>query len=217
MIDLDWANVSVARVSAGDNVWPSLCQRDDRVSEGRKPDNVIVDCLVILRRPSVREILFAEINLLPFKPKVDDPKLMTPALFLAESMGLRERISDIGIEDRISYTPESNTLFLNFAGMRVKTLDDLERIKEAVYATLKPLGRRVISIVNYDSFWVDPEIADKYMDLVRYVEANYYLKVSRYTTSGFMRIKLSRGLEERHITSRVVQNYVEATKSLKDQ
>jgi len=55
------------------------------------------------------------------------------------------------------------------------------------------------------------------MDLVRYVEANYYLKVSRYTTSGFMRIKLSRGLEERDITSRVVQNYVEATKSLKDQ
>ena len=81
---------------------------------------------------------------------------------------------------------------------------------------LKPLNKRVISIVNYDSFWVDPEIADKYMDLVRHVEANYYLKVSRYTTNGFMRIKLSRGLEERKITSNVMHDYVEATKSLSD-
>jgi len=193
--------------------------------EGRAVLYVTERCVFALREDGLELIEVAPgidmktqiLDLLPFKPKVDDPKLMTPALFLAESMGLRERISDIGIEDRISYTPESNTLFLNFAGMRVKTLEDLDRIKEAVDATLKPLGRRVISIVNYDSFWVDPEIADKYMDLVRYVEANYYLKVSRYTTSGFMRIKLSRGLEERHITSRVVQNYVEATKSLKDE
>jgi propionate CoA-transferase len=85
-----------------------------------------------------------------------------------------------------------------------------------VEATLKPLGRRVVSIVNYDSFWVDPEISDKYMDLVRYVEDNYYLKVSRYTTNGFMRIKLSRGLEERRVTSDVVQSYIEAKKSLEE-
>ncbi len=129
-------------------------------------------------------------------------------------MGLRESISDIHIEDRISYNAETNTLFLDFAGMRVKTVADLDRIKEAVDATLKPLKRRVISIVNYESFWVDPEISDEYMDLVRYVEANYYERVSRYTTNGFMRIKLSRGLEERHITSDVVQSYVEAKESL---
>lgn len=153
---------------------------------------------------------------LPFKPNVYDVKLMASTLFLPDAMGLRESISDIHIEDRISYTPQTNTLFLNFAGMRVNSLEDIERIKVAVEAKLKPIGRRVVSIVNYDSFWVDPEVADKYMDLVRYVEDNYYLRVSRYTTNGFMRIKLSRGLEERQITSNVVQNYVEATKSLSE-
>lgn len=155
------------------------------------------------------------LDLLPFKPMVCDPKPMTSALFRPEAMGLRERMSDIGIEDRISYIPQTNTLFLNFSGMRVNTLDDLDRIKVAVEAVLKPLGRRVVTIVNYDSFWVDPEISNKYLDLVRYVEAKYYLKVSRYTTNGFMRIKLSRGLEERHITSSVAKSYVEATESLK--
>ncbi len=152
---------------------------------------------------------------LPFKPIVFDPKTMNPSLFRPEIMGLRETMNDIGIEDRITYNMQTNTLFLDFAGMRVKTGEDLERITLAVEAILKPLGRRVVAIVNYDSFWVDPEIADRYLDLVQYVEDNYYLKVSRYTTSGFMRIKLSRGLQERQVTSNVVQNYVEATGSLK--
>jgi propionate CoA-transferase len=151
---------------------------------------------------------------LPFEPIVRDPKPMEKALFHPEPMGLRERISDIGIEDRISYTPETNTLFLDFSGMRVNTREDLDRIKAAVEATLDPLGRRVMSIVNYDSFWVDPEIADGYLDLVRHVESSYYLKVSRYTTNGFMRIKLSRGLEERQITSTLAKTWVEATESL---
>ncbi|MDH3713072.1 MAG: hypothetical protein OET44_04390 [Gammaproteobacteria bacterium] len=79
---------------------------------------------------------------------------------------------------------------------------------------MKPLDRRVIPIVNYDSFWVDPEIAGKYMDPVCYVEDNYYLKVSCCTTNGFIRIKLSRGLDKRRITLRVVHNYPEATKAL---
>ena len=53
------------------------------------------------------------------------------------------------------------------------------------------------------------------MDLVRYVERNYYEKVSRYTTNGFMRIKLSRGLEARKVTSNVMQSYVEASATFK--
>ena len=82
---------------------------------------------------------------------------------------------------------------------------------------MKPLGRRVVSIVNYDSFWVSPDIAEAYLDLVRYVETNYYLKVSRYTTNGFMRIKLSRGLEERRVTSGVVRDYAAASGAVTDQ
>jgi len=193
--------------------------------EGRAVLYVTERCVFALREDGLELVEVAPgvdiqsdiLELLPFEPKVEDPRPMESSLFHSETMGLRETISDIQIEDRISYNEQTNTLFLNFAGMRVKSQDDLDRIKEAVEATLKPLGRRVISIVNYDSFWVDPDIADKYMDLVHYVEANYYLKVSRYTTNGFMRIKLSRGLEQRRITSHVAQSYVEARKSLNEE
>ncbi len=192
--------------------------------EGHAIHYITERCVFALREDGLELIEIAPgvdlqkdiLDLLPFKPIIFDPKPMASALFQTGLMGLRERISDIRIEDRISYTPQTNTLFLDFAGMRVNTPQDIERIKVAVEAVLKPIGRRVVSIVNYDSFWVDPEVADQYMDLVRYVEATYYLKVSRYTTNGFMRIKLSRGLEERHITSSVMHSYVEATESLKD-
>jgi propionate CoA-transferase len=191
--------------------------------EGRSVLYVTERCVFALRDEGLELIEFAPgIDLektilaqLPFKPIVNDPKLMAAALFKEDRMGLRERLSDIRIEDRISYSPQTNTLFLDFAGMRVRTEADIERIKVAVEGTLKPIGRRVVTIVNYDSFWVDPDMADKYLDLVRYIENNYYLKVSRYTTNGFMRIKLTRGLEERQVTSGVARSYVEAAKSFK--
>lgn len=190
--------------------------------EGRPILYVTERCVFALRRDGLELVEVAPgvdmdrdiLAQLPFTAIVRDPKPMASALFQPESMGLRESISDIRIEDRIGYNADTNTLFLDFAGMRVKTREDLDRIKTAVEAILKPIGNRVISIVNYDSFWVDPEISDEYMDLVRYVEDNYYLKVSRYTTNGFMRIKLSRGLEERRITSNVAHNYVEATQAM---
>jgi propionate CoA-transferase len=193
--------------------------------EGRSVLYVTERCVFALRDEGLELIEFAPgIDLektilaqLPFKPIVNDPKLMAAALFKEDRMGLRERLSDIRIEDRISYSPQTNTLFLDFAGMRVRTEADIERIKVAVEGTLKPIGRRVVTIVNYDSFWVDPDMADKYLDLVRYIENNYYLKVSRYTTNGFMRIKLTRGLEERQVTSGVARSYVEAAKSFKNE
>ncbi len=151
---------------------------------------------------------------MPFRPIVDDPAVMDAALFRAAPVGLRDRMLDIRIEDRISYDAETNTLFLNYAGMRVRTEDDLDRIKRAVDATLEPLGKRVNSIVNYDSFSADDDIIERYLDLVRYVEKKYYLKVSRYTTSGFMRLKLGAELEKREVSSHVFETRREARNHL---
>ncbi|MDE0810921.1 MAG: hypothetical protein OSB69_16600 [Alphaproteobacteria bacterium] len=64
--------------------------------------------------------------------------------------------------------------------------------------------------VNYDSFWTGLEIADQYLDLEWYVEERDYLKGSRYTTTGFTRIKLSQSFGNRSITADIVQNYVGA-------
>jgi len=139
---------------------------------------------------------------------------MDVAIFLPQPMGLRERMLDIHIDDRLSYDATTNTVFMNYAGMRVKDKADIDTIIAAVDRLLGPLRRRVNSIVNYDGFTIDDEAVGDYMDAVRYVEQTYYLKVSRYTNSGFMRLKLGQELEKRRLSSRVFETGREARRIL---
>jgi propionate CoA-transferase len=153
---------------------------------------------------------------MPFAPQVNEPVEMDASIFDPEPMGLRDRFLDIHIDDRISYDAQKNTLFLNFAGMRVRNEADLAAIKEAVDGVLEPLGKRVYSIVNYERFVADDDIMDKYMDLVKYVEEKYYISVSRYTNSGFLRLKLGKELGKRKVSSTVYESGEEARSHLTD-
>jgi propionate CoA-transferase len=151
---------------------------------------------------------------LPFRPVVDAPRVMDPAMFLPEAMGLRERLLEMHLDERVRYDPSTNTLFLNFAGLRVRTASDVRRIVEVVDATLAPVGRRVNAIVNYESFAADPEVLDVYADAVKYVEERYYLKVSRYSTSAFLRLRLGQELGKRRVDARVYESHQQARRHL---
>jgi len=151
---------------------------------------------------------------LPFRPRVDFTAPMDAAIFRPAPMGLRERMLDIHIDERLTYDAESNTVFMNYAGMRVKHADDVATIIAAVDKLLEPLGKRVNSIVNYEGFTVDDEAMDAYMDAVHYVENKYYLKVSRFTNSGFLRMKLGKELQRRNVSARVFETRQEAERNL---
>lgn len=154
------------------------------------------------------------LQLLPFVPEIIGPVEMDHTIFRDEPMGLRERLLDIRIEDRLSYDADTNTVFMNYSGMRVRTPEDIAQIRTAVDNLLKPLDRKVYAIVNYDSFEADPEVLDAYMDLVGYVENRYYVDVSRYTTSSFMRLKLGAELGHRKVSSHVFETRSEARAAL---
>lgn len=139
------------------------------------------------------------LDLLPFEPIVGEVQSMDPTIFIDEPMGLRARLFDIHISDRLSYDETTNTVFMDYAGMRVRTREDVEDIVAAVDGILGPLGRRVNSVVNYDRFAVDPEVEDDYFEAVRYVQDAYYLSVRRYAGDAFERLKLSHELEKRHV------------------
>ena len=141
------------------------------------------------------------LDLLPFEPIINNVQPMDAAIFRDEPMGLRNRLFDIHIEDRLSYDPDANTVFMDYSGMRVRSVEDLTAIKEAVDGLLGPLGRRVYSVVNYDKFAVDPELEDGYFDLVSYVQETYYLGVRRYTGDAFERLKLANELEKHDVES----------------
>jgi propionate CoA-transferase len=151
---------------------------------------------------------------LPFRPRVSGPAVMDAAIFLSKPMGLRERMLDIRIDERLSYDPVTNTVFMNYAGMRVRHAEDVATIVAAVDRLLEPLEKRVNSIVNYEGFTVDDDAMEAYMDAVRYVEKKYYLKVSRFTNSGFLRIKLGKELEKREVSAQVFETRQEAERNI---
>jgi len=150
---------------------------------------------------------------LPFRPVVSQPVEMASAIFQPRPMGLRDRILDINIDDRLHYDAATNTVFMNYSGMRVRREEDIRTIVAAVDRLLGPLGRRVNSIVNYEGFTVDDDAMAAYMDAVKYVEQTYYLKVSRFTNSGYLRLRFAKELEQRQLTSRVFETRHEADRA----
>ncbi len=129
-----------------------------------------------------------------FQPIAKDVRPMDPRIFHPEPMGLRDRMLNLDLTDRLAYDPERHTLFLNFEGLHVRRPEDVTAIREAVANLCEQIGRRVAVVVNYDGFRLDQEVADAYAEMVRSLEDAFYTRVSRYTTSAFMRVKLGQVL-----------------------
>jgi propionate CoA-transferase len=142
-----------------------------------------------------------------FRPIVKDVRPMDPRIFRPEPMELRERMLDLDLTDRLAYDPERNIVFLNFEGVHVRRPEDVAAIREAVAALCQQIGRRVSVVVNYDAFQLDQEVADDYAEMVRSLEEAFYTRVSRYTTSAFMRVKLGQ------VLTRTVRPHIFESKS----
>src|SRR3974390_2314904 len=122
---------------------------------------------------------------------------MDARIFRHEPMGLRDDLLSIPLDQRFTYDPQQNLFFVNFERLSVHNRADIRAIVKTVEQKLTPLGHRVYAIVNYDNFSILPELLDDYSAMVRSLVDRFYSGVSRYTTSGFLRIKLGEELERR--------------------
>jgi propionate CoA-transferase len=123
-----------------------------------------------------------------FRPLVSASlKLMDARIFRPSAMGLRDDILFLPLPQRVRYDAERDVFFINFEGLEVKTAADIENIRLTVAQNLAPLKRKVPAIVNYDNFAIAPELMDDYIAMVRDLTDRFYSRVTRYTTSTFMR------------------------------
>jgi propionate CoA-transferase len=150
---------------------------------------------------------------LGFEPVIDEPRAMDPRLFLPEVMGLKEEMLSMSLVDRIHYDQSTNTIFLNMAGLRIRTHKDVQDIRDAVESRMSAIGKRFHAVVNYDNFVIDEDVVDEYADLVKHVEDTYYLSVHRYTTSAFLRLKLGKELGRRNLSTRIYETAEEAQRT----
>jgi propionate CoA-transferase len=144
------------------------------------------------------------------------PRLMDARLFGSEPMGLREHLLEIPLARRLTYDADSNALFINFEHFSVRTAQDVEDIRRHVANKLAGIGKKVYAIVNYDDFSLAQELVDDYAAMVKGLLEAYYWDVTRYTTSGFLRMKLGDALERRGVAPHIYESSDEALKHLHD-
>jgi propionate CoA-transferase len=153
--------------------------------------------------------------MMDFEPIIEGtPRLMDARIFRSEPMGLKNDLLTLRLEDRLVYDPDHNLFFVNFEGLTVNTPELVNDIRAAVEHTLKPVGRKVHAIVNYDNFRILPELVDEYIDMVKYLLEHYYTGATRYTTSTFLRMKLGEALQERNVAPHIYESHEEAHRAL---
>ena len=115
---------------------------------------------------------------------------------------------------RFEYDAEKNILFLNFGKLEVETLADLKRMQENVERLCAPLETRLFAIVSCDAFSLQRDVEDAYLEMVRDVVKRFYLSVTRYTTSSFVRANLGPALGGRNVVPHVHEAELETLKNL---
>jgi propionate CoA-transferase len=149
--------------------------------------------------------------LMDFKPAIPrEPQRMDARIFRDGVMDLRNDMLAIPMRQRFTYDDQQDLFFVNLERFVVRSSADIKAIEKGAEAELTPLGRRVYAIVNYDNFSIPPELLDEYSDMVRLLTERYYSGVSRYTTSGFLRIKLGEALEGRGLAPHIFESADEA-------
>lgn len=150
-----------------------------------------------------------------FAPIVRSPRLMDRRIFAIEPMGLRDQLLDVPVEQRLIYDPDSGIFFVNFEGFSVRSPAEIERIRTLVAERLAPLGRKVHAIVNYENFSILPELLDAYSAMVADLSDGFYITATRYTTSGFLRVKLGDALRRREVAPHIYETANEARAHLR--
>jgi propionate CoA-transferase len=149
-----------------------------------------------------------------FEPLIEGtPRLMDLRLFTASTMGLEGDLLAVPVQARASYDADSETFFLNLAGLRVRSGADIEALREAIEAVLRPLGKKVRSVVNYDGFDIVPELIDAYAQTLKTLNDTYHTHVLRYTTSAFMRMKFGDALKAHGIAAHIYGSHAAALRA----
>ena len=149
-----------------------------------------------------------------FVPLMRSVQPMDARLFQTEPMQLRKNLVGIAFDARFSFNTELNTLFINFEYFEVKTLERVKAIEDKVEQLLAPLHRRVHAVVNYEGFVLDREVEDAWAECVQRLVARFYDRVTRYTTSAFLRAKLGNALASRQVAAHIFETQAEARAAL---
>jgi propionate CoA-transferase len=150
-----------------------------------------------------------------FAPIVLNPQPMDPRIFQPEIMNLRDTFLDLPMESRFEYDPDQNLFFVNFEGLSVDTIDQVNSVGRLVREHLKNTPGKVYAIVNYDNFTILPELIEPYSKMVKGLIDEKYSGVTRYTASAFLRMKLGEAFGDAKSSANIYVTAEEARERLR--
>jgi len=123
------------------------------------------------------------------------------------------------LRDRFVFDPEQNILFIDLAGLRIETREQVDETRRLVREILDSRGRRAYGIVNYEGTEIAPEIVDYYGESIKELYDRYSLTTVRYSSSGLTRSVLrylgaAKDLESNIFATR--EEAIRAIQELKD-
>ncbi len=151
-----------------------------------------------------------------FRPKISpDLRRMDPRIFRSIPMELKTDLISLPLTQRLTYDAVENIFFVNFEGYTVSRAGQVREIEAAVEEILRPLDKKVYTIVNYDNFSIIPDLLDNYTDMVKGLVDRFYYRTTRYTTSAFLRMKIGDALKERNVAPHIYESREEARAQLR--
>jgi len=192
----------------------------DQALRKNKPVLYVTERCVFRLRPEGLEIveIAPGINLesdilakMSFTPLVSGaPRLMDERIFRPGPMGLRDELLQLPLEQRLVYDAKQDLFFVNLSGLSITSRGQIDRLHAAIDELLSPLGRKVPAIVNYEGFSIIPDLIDAYTAMVRALMSQRYSHVTRYSTNGFLRLKLGEALADRGVAPHIYESSDEA-------
>ena len=148
-----------------------------------------------------------------FVPLVASPvREMDPAIFRDTLMGLQQR-SPLSLEERLHYDGADNVLYINFEGLSIETVEDVQKLADFFDRKLASFGKRVNAVTNYDNFNLNPIAAERFFAMVKH-NHEYFLSYTRYSTNAFFRHQLGKQFTQSSLENNIYKSFEEAKEHL---
>jgi len=100
----------------------------------------------------------------------------------------REEITKENVLKRADYDSKTNTMFLQFRGLQIKTQKDIINLRDGLqdaFQSAKSPSGKVHVVVDYENCLIADDIFAAYWQMVADLEHDYYLSAKRFHVTSF--------------------------------
>src|SRR5215208_6145578 len=120
------------------------------------------------------------------------------------------------MRDRFVLDRKENILFINFAGVRIESREQVDEFAGLVREAYESQGKRIYAVVNYEGTDIAPEIIDYYGERIKDLHDRYGLSTVRYSSNGFTRSVLRYLGAAKDLESNTFATREEAIRSIRE-